>query len=236
MKVQILFSGKIWKLFQNAVCWNVYTARLALIPPLLYCISSLTVLFRWAFNPNCFPCFNIPRKHVYDLLCILLHIHIHIKYYICIGNKQKQSNWDTEFSCNIACAPSEDSDQPAHPCSLIRVFAVCLNTILILGCPQIALWRLISLWRFAVWSVSSVGALAILQEMLWPGSVVINHNVNCSVPASHNSTLSMLGKIFSSRHFEIFFYFFIEHRLWQFMRIVSFRRQFAEISKPIFWE
>ena len=26
----------------------------------------------------------------------------------------------------MACAPSEDSDQPGHPPSLIRVFAVCL--------------------------------------------------------------------------------------------------------------
>ena len=25
----------------------------------------------------------------------------------------------------VACAPSEDSDQPGHPPSLIRVFAVC---------------------------------------------------------------------------------------------------------------
>ena len=28
---------------------------------------------------------------------------------------------------NVACAPSEDSDQPGHPPSLIRDFAVCMN-------------------------------------------------------------------------------------------------------------
>ena len=30
-------------------------------------------------------------------------------------------------SMNLDCAPSEDSDQPAHPPSLIRVFAVHLK-------------------------------------------------------------------------------------------------------------
>ena len=34
-------------------------------------------------------------------------------------------------------------------------------------------------------------------------------------------TLSTLGKIFSRRHFEIFFLFFPENRIWHFMQIVS---------------
>ena len=34
-------------------------------------------------------------------------------------------------------------------------------------------------------------------------------------------TLSTLGKIFSRRHFEIFFLFFSENRIWHFMQIVS---------------
>ena len=32
------------------------------------------------------------------------------------------------------CAPSEDSDQPGHPPSLIRVFAGCTVTLLVLSC------------------------------------------------------------------------------------------------------
>ena len=33
----------------------------------------------------------------------------------------------------MACAPSEDSDQPGHPPSLIRVFAVCMKKHWVLG-------------------------------------------------------------------------------------------------------
>ena len=33
------------------------------------------------------------------------------------------------ISCKLACALGEDSDQPAHPRSLIRVFAVSLKTL-----------------------------------------------------------------------------------------------------------
>ena len=33
------------------------------------------------------------------------------------------------FPTGLYGAPSEDSDQPAHPCSLIRVFSVHLKTL-----------------------------------------------------------------------------------------------------------
>ena len=42
-------------------------------------------------------------------------------------------------------APSEDSDQPGHPPSLIRVFAVCLKKHWVLSYPLSALQRLIRL-------------------------------------------------------------------------------------------
>ena len=35
----------------------------------------------------------------------------------------------------MACAPSEDSDQPGHPPSLIRVFAVCMKKAWVLTYP-----------------------------------------------------------------------------------------------------
>ena len=35
----------------------------------------------------------------------------------------------------MACAPSEDSDQPGHPPSLIRVFAVRMNKHWVLSYP-----------------------------------------------------------------------------------------------------
>ena len=35
----------------------------------------------------------------------------------------------------LTCAPNEDSNQSAHPCSLNRVFVVCINKICILVYP-----------------------------------------------------------------------------------------------------
>ena len=42
----------------------------------------------------------------------------------------------------MACAPSEDSDQPRHPPSLIRVFTVCMKKAWFFSYPLSAQWRL----------------------------------------------------------------------------------------------
>ena len=47
------------------------------------------------------------------------------------------------------CAPSEDSDQPGHPPSLIRVFAVCMKKAWVLSYPLCAQRRLWSDWADA---------------------------------------------------------------------------------------
>ena len=44
------------------------------------------------------------------------------------------------------CAPSKDTDQPGHPPSLIRVFAVCMKKLWILSYPLSAKQRLWSDW------------------------------------------------------------------------------------------
>ena len=49
----------------------------------------------------------------------------------------------------MACAPSEDSDQPGHPPSLIRVFAIRLKKAWILSYPLSTQWRLWSDWADA---------------------------------------------------------------------------------------
>ena len=49
----------------------------------------------------------------------------------------------------MACVPSEDSDQPGHPPSLIRVFAVRLKKARILSYPLSTQWRLWSDWSDA---------------------------------------------------------------------------------------
>ena len=59
------------------------------------------------------------------------------------------------------CAPSEDSDQPGHPPSLIRVFAVRMKKAWGLSYPLSAQRRLIWLGGLSihpVWSESSLGA------------------------------------------------------------------------------
>ena len=56
------------------------------------------------------------------------------------------------------CAPSEDSDQPGHPPSLIRVFAVRMKKAWVLNYPLRAQRRLIRLGGCPGWSESSLGA------------------------------------------------------------------------------
>ena len=52
----------------------------------------------------------------------------------------------------MACAPSEESDQPGHPPSLIRVFAIRLKKTWILSYPLSAQRRLWSDWADApIW-------------------------------------------------------------------------------------
>ena len=41
----------------------------------------------------------------------------------------------------LKCAPNEDSNQPAHPCSLIKDFVVRMKKPCILGYPKCDQWR-----------------------------------------------------------------------------------------------
>ena len=56
------------------------------------------------------------------------------------------------------CAPSKDSDQPGHPPSLIRVFAVRMKKAWVLSYPLSAQRRLIRLGGCPGWSESSPDA------------------------------------------------------------------------------
>ena len=49
----------------------------------------------------------------------------------------------------MACAPSEDSDQPGHPPSLIREFIVSMKKAWVLSYPLSTQWRLWSDWADA---------------------------------------------------------------------------------------
>ena len=57
----------------------------------------------------------------YNLLVMNLALY-HLSYFAPFLYKQGHSK-----VCNLACPPANDSDQPAHPLSLIRVFAVGLR-------------------------------------------------------------------------------------------------------------
>ena len=46
----------------------------------------------------------------------------------------------------VTCVPSKDSDQPGHPPSLIRVFAVCMRKVWVVSYPLSAQRRLWSDW------------------------------------------------------------------------------------------
>ena len=59
--------------------------------------------------------------------------------------------------------PSEDSDQPGHPPSLIRVFAVCSKKAWVLSYPLSAQWRLWSDWADAQADLS----LRWVQSFCW---------------------------------------------------------------------
>ena len=48
--------------------------------------------------------------------------------------------------------------------------------------------------------------------------------------------LSLLSKNFSRWHFEIFFLFFLENKIWYFMQIVSLGENLLEMANPIFCE
>ena len=70
------------------------------------------------------------------------------------------ATWQNQQS---GCAPSDDSDQPGHPPSLIRVFAVRMKKAQVLSYPLSAQPRLIRLGGRQGWSESSLGA----QPLSW---------------------------------------------------------------------
>ena len=69
----------------------------------------------------------------------------------------------------MAFAPSEDSDQPGHPPSLISVFAVRMKQAWVLSYPLSSQRRLIRLGRCSGWSESLLGAV-ILLVLSWGSS------------------------------------------------------------------
>ena len=73
-------------------------------------------------------------------------------------------------SNKMACVSIEDSDQPGHTHSLIRVFAVRMKKPWDLSYPLSTLRRLIRLAEYPGWSESSLGAQIVLLVLSCGGS------------------------------------------------------------------
>ena len=81
--------------------------------------------------------------------------------------------WDATWqNQQNGCAPSEDPDQPGHPPSLIRVFAVRMKKTWVLSYPLRAQQRLIRLGGCPGCSESSLGA----QPFCWFWHVAAHMN------------------------------------------------------------
>ena len=80
-------------------------------------------------------------------------------YFYSYNDVHVNDTWATTWQNQQSdCAPSEDSEQPGHPPSLIRVFAVRMKKAWVLSYPLSAQWRLIRLGGCPGWSESSLGA------------------------------------------------------------------------------
>ena len=152
------------------------TYILSLYPSVWNCITpiggdiSFHVENKFWFTQVFFQCQNLPVESTsYKLL-----------YFGCTQKKKQtkvtliSKNEPPHDKTNkMACAPSDNSDHPGHPPSLIWVFAVHS-----MGSkePKLPSWgqrRLIRLGGCPGWSESSLGAHAILWGLSWGGSNAI---------------------------------------------------------------
>ena len=103
------------------------------------------------------------KKLVFSARCLWSHLALTFRHWFpCfhainafthLFQKQKTPRRSSKYfelpndkTNKMACAPSEDSDQPGHPPSLIRVFAVCMKKAWVLSYPLNAQQRLWSDW------------------------------------------------------------------------------------------
>ena len=96
---------------------------------------------------------DLSPPYVVWLFMIIIYVHVFSNESCqkCRLNAYNQTNWSPALDSSwnepphdkTNCAPSEDSDQPWHPPSLIRVFAVCMKKAWVLSYPlsgQRRLW------------------------------------------------------------------------------------------------
>ena len=94
-------------------------------------------------------CLTRPKSRTAWEELVVLHVS---KQVFLVESKHEKKNY------RMTCVLSEDSDQPAHLHSLIRVFAGDLKKHWVLGYPLSVEWRLTRLHCYAGWSLSSQSA------------------------------------------------------------------------------
>ena len=93
----------------------------------------------------------------------------------------------------MACAPSEDSDQPGHPPSLIRVFAVRMKKTWVLSYPLSAQKRLLSDWADDQADLTLRWAHAILLFFLSCAGSMMYTRIGYSVNVIRHSIYSVIN-------------------------------------------
>ena len=102
---------------------------------------------------------------MYLLYCTTAKILLNfLRNFIFILDNVLNIIWDASWqNQQNDCAPSEDSDQPGHPPSLIRIFAVRMKKAWVLATHWVQAKTLIRLGGCPGWSKSSLGA----QSLCW---------------------------------------------------------------------
>ena len=100
-----------------------------------------------------------------------------INIYVRTAELSWREAWAASWQTNkMACAPSEDSDQPGHPPSLIRVFAVRLKKARILSYPlsaQRRLWSDLHNKQFVSWIYLYAITAAAENTLIWKGNTFL---------------------------------------------------------------
>ena len=142
-----------WECWLRIVCF--FHKNFSFVVFIFVCfLELLNFVFIW-LNLNCGCSYDALHNNY-----IIIYDALHNNYIIIITLFQEDNTFGMRmvFSYNVSrdmtnqhneCAPSEDSDQPGHPPSVIRVFAVRMKKAWVLSYPLSAQRRLWSDWADA---------------------------------------------------------------------------------------
>ena len=120
--------------------------------------------------------FGGQRIRIYlAVLALVLYVFTKISVSIVII---RAASWHNK----ITCVPNEDSDQPEHPPSLIRFYAVRMKKAWVLNYPLSAQRKLIRLGGCPGWSESSLGAQVILLVFVMRRLMLFFDTLKFSLP------------------------------------------------------